>query len=443
MKTEQNPNPHNPDAEDKVIASCLLPGDTSIFDSVSAIVTADDFYTQKGRIVFEAISKLASEDKPLDEISLQEALKGTDGLDVVGGVPGILALMDCATTELQAVHCAKLIAEKSNLRSLIRHCRIAREDAETESIEFKDIRSKLESGITEIDSKDSKELTIGESVDEIVEDIRRIKSGEFVSKVVRTGIDELDGFLGSGGIAPGEVFTLAAPTSCGKSAFALYLAITAMQKQEVPVAYFSLEMPQKQLVKRMIQSLSGVNHKSIEDGSATPTHEVMYHKATKDVRDLKLYTSHQVSGADDLASQCRYLVRKKGVRMIVIDYLQLIPFGSGKISKCEGIANISHKIKQIAIDLDVAIILLAQVNREGAKRDGGLSIYDLKDSGDIENDADVVFMMWPYKDDVDASKGSDDRGPYTGLYYKLAKNREGERDIGGFLKFYHCTGRFA
>lgn len=442
MKTE-NPIPHNSDAEDKVIASCLLPGDTSIFDSISAIVTADDFYTPRGRIVFKAISKLAGEDKPLDEISLQEALKGSEDADIVGGVQGILSLMDCATTELQAIHCAKLVAEKSNLRSLIRQCRIAKEDAEMESKDFKDIRSALEGAITDIDCKDSEVTTIDDSVDEILEDVRRIQSGEFVSKVVRTGIAELDGLLGSGGIAPGEVFTLAAPTSCGKSAFALFLATKAMQSQKVPVAYFSLEMPQKQLVKRMIQSLSGVNHKSIEDRTATPTHEVMYHKATKDVRELELHTSHQVSGADDLASQCRHLVRKKGVRMIVIDYLQLIPFGSGKVSKAEGIANISHKVKQIAIDLDVAIVLLAQVNREGAKRDGGLSIYDLKDSGDIENDADVVFMMWPYKDDVDASKGSDDRGPYTGLYYKLAKNREGERDVGGFLKFYHCTGRFA
>ena len=442
MKTEKQP-PHNPDAEDKVIASCLLEGDTAIFDSISGIVKSDDFYTSRGRLVFDAISRLASEDKPLDEISLHEALKGTEGSDIVGGIPGILSLMDCATTEIQAVNCAKLVAEKSNLRSLIRHCRIAQEDAELESKDFKDIRSKLEGGITDIDCKNSKETTIDESVDEILEDIRRIQSGEFVSRVIRTGIDEVDSLLGSGGIAPGEVFTLAAPTSCGKSALALFLATKAMQTQNVPVAYFSLEMPQKQLVKRIVQSLSGVNHKSIEDRTATPTHEVMYHKATKDVRELDLHTSHNVSNADDLASQCRHLVRKKGVRMIVIDYLQLIPFGSGKVSKAEGIANISHKVKQIAIDLDVAIILLAQVNREGAKRDGGLSIYDLKDSGDIENDADVVFMMWPYKDDVDASKGQDERGPYTGLYYKLAKNREGERDVGGFLKFYHCTGRFA
>ena len=112
------------------------------------------------------------------------------------------------------------------------------------------------------------------------------------------------------------------------------------------------------------------------------------------------------------------------------------------MSKAEGIASISHKIKQMALDLNVSVILLAQVNREGAKRETGLSLYDLKDSGDIENDADVVMLMWPHKGDVESSKDSDYRGAYTGLFYNLATNREGERDIGDYLKFYHCTGRF-
>ena len=90
----------------------------------------------------------------------------------------------------------------------------------------------------------------------------------------------------------------------------------------------------------------------------------------------------------------------------------------------------------------MVVLLLAQINREGAKREGALSLYDLKDSGDIENDADVVLMMWPHNGDVESSKDKDYRGAYTGLSYKIAKNREGERDIGDYLKFYHCTGRF-
>ena len=90
----------------------------------------------------------------------------------------------------------------------------------------------------------------------------------------------------------------------------------------------------------------------------------------------------------------------------------------------------------------MSVLLLAQVNREGAKRESGLSLYDLKDSGDIENDADAVLLMWPEKGDVESSKSKDDRGSYTSLFCKIAKNREGERDVLDSVKFYHCTGRF-
>jgi len=95
----------------------------------------------------------------------------------------------------------------------------------------------------------------------------------------------------------------------------------------------------------------------------------------------------------------------------------------------------------MAIDLNIAVILLAQVNREGAKA-GRLKLYDLKDSGDIENDADIVLLMYPSSGDVESSKDVDSRGAFTRLTYEIAKNREGERDIGGLFKFYHCTGRF-
>ena len=136
------------------------------------------------------------------------------------------------------------------------------------------------------------------------------------------------------------------------------------------------------------------------------------------------------------------MVRKKGVKLVVIDYLQLIPFDSKKMGKCEGIADISHKIKQMALDLNISVILLAQVNREGAKSER-IRLYDLKDSGDIENDADVVLLMYPSRGDFESSKGHDSHGPYTELIYNVAKNREGQRDVGGLFKFYHCTGRFA
>ena len=163
------------------------------------------------------------------------------------------------------------------------------------------------------------------------------------------------------------------------------------------------------------------------------------HSANDVLSTLPIYTVHSVQGADDLKSQIRILVRKHGVKLVVIDYLQLIPFGN-KLGKTEGISAISHKIKQIAVELGIGILLLAQVNREGAKRESGLSLYDLKDSGDIENDADAVVLMWPKGGDVESAKKVDAVGPYTELQYSVAKNREGERDVRGIFKLYHCVG---
>jgi len=392
--------------------------------------------------MFSALLALASKNKPLDEIHIVEELKASGSLDEVGGLQGVMRMVDAATTELQALHYANLIAEKSKLRKLIRQCKLAQEYALTGAKDFNEIRSELEGSVLDIDAKKSDGFSVQDSVRELMDDINLMKSGDFVPNVVRTNVGRLDLFLGNGGIAAGEVLTLAAPTSCGKSAFALYVALKAMIEQKVPVGYFSFEMPQKQIMKRMIQSISGVNVRNIQDGTADSSQADRFLKAASQAESLPLFTSHSVKSIEDLVGQARYLVRKKGAKLVVIDYLQLIGFNSKSMSKCEGIAHISHRIKQMALDLNVSVLLLAQVNREGAKRESGLGLYDLKDSGDIENDADAVVLMWPERGDVESSKGKDDRGSYTSLFCKIAKNREGERDVLDSVKFYHCTGRF-
>ena len=248
--------------------------------------------------------------------------------------------------------------------------------------------------------------------------------------------------LGSGGIGAGEVLTLSAPTSCGKSALALYIATQAMLKEAVPTLIFSLEMPRKQIIKRMVQAISGANLKQIQERVISDANLQKVNEATDTVAGLPFYSIHTARNPQDVISQARNYVKKHGVKLVVIDYLQLIPWSSKAKSKAEGIADISHKVKQLALELNVSVILLSQVNREGAKRETGLSLYDLKDSGDIENDADIVLLLWPKNGDIEGAKSSDAKGPFTELQYTIAKNREGERGVGGYLKFYHCLGRF-
>ena len=373
-------------------------------------------------------------------MSVLEHLKTLRGVDEVGGIAGLLAITSKASTPAQASYFAHIVAEKARLRELMRSCRLAVEEVESETRGYDEIRSELENTILSKPLLSQARVKIGDSAKELLDDIQKMQSGEYEPDVVKTHTNKLDDYLGNRGIAAGEVMTIAAPTSCGKSALALYIALQAVTKGGHNCGIFSLEMPQKQLTKRLTQVMSGVNIRSVEENVATTGQMKRVTDTVNSLSELPIYTSHAVKSAEDLCSQTRQFVNKYGVKLLVIDYLQLIPFSS-RMGKAEGIADISHKIKQMAIDLNIAVILLAQVNREGAKN-GKLKLYDLKDSGDIENDADIVLLMYPAEGDFESSKEADSRGPYTKMYYEIAKNREGQRDIGGLLKFYHCIGRF-
>ena len=433
--------PHNAEAEERLIASCLLPGDTSVYDTIKPILEAEDFYTLRCKLLYQAIGELSLAGKPLNEVAMLEHLKALQGVDEVGGMAGLLSIMNGASTPSEALFFARTVVEKSRLRDLMKSCRLAVEDVESETRSYDEIRSELESKITEKPLIKQCKVSIGSSADELMEDIARMQAGDYEADVVRTHTNRWDEYLGNRGIAAGEVMTVAAPTSCGKSALALYIVSQAVAKDGHSCGIFSLEMPQKQLTKRLTQVISGVNLRNVEENRASEEQVVRVNSAISQLKKLPIYTSHSVKSADDLYSQTRQFVNKHKVKLLVIDYLQLIPFDSNKMGKAEGIAHISHTIKQMAIDLNIAIVLLAQVNREGAKSNR-LKLYDLKDSGDIENDADVVLLMYPSGGDVESSKDTDYQGAYTNLSYELAKNREGESDIGGFFKFYHCTGRF-
>jgi replicative DNA helicase len=440
---EETPTlPHNAEAENKIVATCVSETTDDNYNLIADVVTVDDFYTLRGKLLFRAIKSIHDSNKPIDDVAVMESVKAQGGWDELGGMTGFMSILDNVTTSLHLVECAKTVREKSILRKVIRASRIARERAESETVDSVEIIGELESNLAATTRVSSNELDLSSATESIAQELDQMASGEFEPDVITTDIGRLDQMLGSGGIAAGEVLTLAAPTSCGKSALALNIALNAAKKQEKGVAIFSMEMPKKQVTKRLLQTLSGINYRTINETESGKQRAEKFKACNAELNELPIYTSHRVKSAEDLASQARNMVKKLGVKLIVVDYLQLIPFDSKRQGKAEGIASISHRIKQMALDLDVAVILLAQVNREGAKREGGLSLYDLKDSGDIENDADVVLLVYPSQGDTESSKRTDHKGAYTELLYKIAKNREGERDIGCFFKHYHCVGRF-
>jgi replicative DNA helicase len=442
MENTQNLAPNNLDAEEAVISCCLKAEDTTIYEDISQLLNQEDFYLYKHQLIFKSLTNLFDQKLPLDEIHLMEDLKKNNSLDEIGGVGELLRIQDRVETTMSSKYFADIVKEKARLRAMLRSYRIATEKIEREEDTSELIKEQVDENLSALTFVAEKPNDLKDSADQIKQEFKSMLEGSYETDAIKTGIPHLDDKLGSGGISAGEVVTLSAPTSCGKSALALNVALKCATASESPCAIFSLEMPQKQITKRMVQILAGVNIKQIQDKVISEDNMALVDNAIDRLHSLPVYTSHTVRSAKDLGNQLKKLVEKHGVKLAVIDYLQLIPFDSKRMGKAEGIADISHKIKQIALDLNIGILLLAQVNREGAKRESGLSLYDLKDSGDIENDADVVLLMYPKHGDFEDSKQVDKKGCYTELEYKLAKNREGERGTTGTFKFYHSIGRF-
>jgi len=439
---EDTNEPHNLNAEEGLIASCCLAGKSDGYDTISHLVEPSDFYFERNEILYNSVANIAGRGEDINEVSLMEDLKKSSSLDAAGGIAHMMTVMGRVDNPMSIKYFANIVKEKSQLRMIIRKCRLSEEEARAEIKDSNTIRAELEGDMILIDGEDRTTTDLRTSVDILRDDYSKMLTGEYISEVVKTEIPHLDEKLGNGGVAPGEVMVIAAPTSCGKSQLALNIALRAAMNAGVSSAIVSLEMPQKQVTQRLVQCLSQVNVNLIRDRVVSKKQMASVNDALDTIGGLSIKSIHSVKSVQDMASQVRTLVRTDNIKMLIIDYLQLMPFGNGRMSKNDAIADVSHKIKQLALELNIPVLLLCQVGREGAKREGGLKLHDLKDSGDIENDADVVLLMWPKEGDVDSSRKVDNYGPYVEMQYNVAKNREGDRDVKGIFKFRNAIGRF-
>lgn len=427
------------DAEETLLSMLML--DPNAYNDVSQVLRPDDFSSGRTKEIFTSVRNVVNSGAIPDVVSLADDMQNRGVLDICGGSGSLLRLSCIAESAANRMHLASIVKRKAQLRAIATSYRSGLDMAD-QSKDPSEIISHVESLLDDGVDNSSSIKSMADSCESLADDYISMARGEIVSNTIRTHMPELDKYLGAGGVGEGEVLVIAAPTSCGKSALAINIGLNVATKDRIPVGIVSLEMPQKQIANRMVQLQSGVNIRRIKERIASDTEVARAEATAKLLSDQPIFTTHSVKNCDDLSVQVRGMVKKNGVRLLIIDYLQLIPF-DGRKSKAEGISDISHRIKQMALDLNIGIVLLAQVNREGAKRDAGLSLYDLKDSGDIENDADAVILMWPKNGDIEMSRGSNNTGPYTLLNYVIAKNREGERGVRGEFYFYHKIGRFA
>ena len=432
--------PYSLDAEEAVVSCLIKSEDTGVYDYIAQVLTADDFYVERPRILYKIIDELHKKNYPVDEITLLERVKSMGLEEQVDGFMGIQYVADRVQTVTSARYYANIVRDKAIARNLIRMSRKTIE-AIVGGSEAHATASAMENELSDISDRVATEESFADAGDLLQEKLTAMTENRYKFTALSTGIDHLDAKLDEGGIGKGEVFVVSAPTSCGKSQLALNIVLRASVQDNIPVGIFSFEMPAEQLMKRMVQTASAVNLKRIRENVATTEEKTRVFDALKKVKEAPIVVEHFVRGIDELRSKARSMKRKHRIEALVIDYLQLIPYDT-RMSKHDGIALVSHRIKQLAMELNIPVILLAQVNREGAKRDSGLSMHDLKDSGDIENDADVIILMWAENGDIEESKRLDGLGSYISMKYNVAKNREGERDVKGKFKFYTSRGIF-
>ena len=389
--------PHSPEAEQSVIGSMIM--DREAIVVASEIITGDDFYGKQYGVLFDAMVELNNEGKPVDLVTLQDRLKEKEVPPETSSLEFIRDLVTAVPTSANIKYYANIVAEKSTLRRLIK---LNEEIANTcyigkESLEF--ILEDTEKRVFDlVQRRNTGEFVpIREVVMNAMDRIERASKNNGVVTGIPTGFIDLD--YRTAGMQPSDLVLIAARPSMGKTAFVLNIAQHVAFKQNQTVAVFSLEMSKEQLVNRLFALESQVDSQNIRTGQLS---DIEWEKLIESAgiigkSNLIIDDTPGISIAE-LRSKCRKYKLEHNLSMIIIDYLQLMS-GSGRSdSRQQEISDISRSLKAIARELSVPVLALSQLSRAVEQRpDHRPMLSDLRESGAIEQDADVVMFI--YRDD--------------------------------------------
>ncbi|MBE5935845.1 MAG: replicative DNA helicase [Lachnospiraceae bacterium] len=400
--------PHSLEAEKSVIGSIFI--DREAATSVGEMLVGEDFYQKQYGIIFEAMIELYNENKPIDLVTLQDKLTEKDLPPEYSGVEFIRELVIAVPTSANVKHYAEIVKEKAVLRKLIKITEGIANDCYLNKDSLESILEQSEKQIFNIvqsrgnsDYVDIKDVVLQslESIEEVAKNKGRVTG-------VSTGFLDLD--YKTSGMQPSDFILIAARPSMGKTAFVLNLAEYMAVQQKVTTAIFSLEMSKDQLVKRMLAMNSRVDSQLIRTGNLKDDDWVKLIEGAREIGESKLILDDTPSiSIAELRSKCRKFKLEHNLGIIMIDYLQLMSGGSKKSeSRQQEISDISRSLKALARELNVPVIALSQLSRAVEQRpDKRPMLSDLRESGAIEQDADVV--MFVYRDDY-YNKDSEDKG---------------------------------
>jgi replicative DNA helicase len=391
--------PHSIEAEESVIGSILM--DPNILEDVLEEVRYSDFYLEKHKIIFKTIEQLFSAAQAVDTVTLIDKLRNLGILEKVGGEETLIHLAQVVPTTANIMYYANIVKEKALLRNLIKASSEIVESVRTvgdakEILEFaeKRIFSIAEARATR--TYESLSSIVPNVVDQVVELKNKYRRGELgLVTGIPTGFSSLDSI--TSGFHKSDLIIIAARPSMGKSSFALNLATNMSLKYNVGVAIFSLEMSKEQLANRIICYQSRVDLQKVRTGQISDDEWSMITQVAGDLTDSSLVLDDE-PGLDSrsLRAKARRIKREYDIQVLIIDYLQLMSGKSGNNeSRQQEISEISRSLKLLARELDITIIALSQLSRAVEQReDKRPRLSDLRESGAIEQDADIVMFLY-------------------------------------------------
>ncbi len=390
--------PHSVEAEQSVIGSMLM--DREAIISASEIITADDFYQHQYGVMFESMVELFNEGKPVDLVTLQNRLKEKDVPPEVSSLEFVRDIMATVPTSVNVKSYANIVREKAVLRRLIRVNEEIANTCYAGKEKLEDILAHTEKAIFDLlQSRNSGEFVpIRQVALNVLEKIETASRSGGTVTGIPTGFIDLD--YKTSGMQPSDLVLLAARPSMGKTAFVLNLVDYVAVRKGLPCMVFSLEMSKEQLVNRMLAMESNVDSQKLRTGSLTDADWDAVVEGIGIIGNSKLIIDDTPGiSITELRSKCRKMKLEYGLQMIIIDYLQLMT-GSGKTSdnRQQEISEISRSLKALAREMNAPVIALSQLSRAcETRQDHRPMLSDLRESGAIEQDADVVMFL--YRDD--------------------------------------------
>ncbi len=413
--------PQNTDAEASLLGAILI--DTDALVKIADKVDSYDFYDEKHRYIYEAITQLYDKHSPIDVLTLSDQMKTNTTLEPIGGSSYLAELTNFVPTAAHVEQYADIVAQKSLRRRLIKAAQDITTLGFNETNELQELIEQAETKLFEVSQKHIKqdvtslETILGESferLDELHKDKGKIRG-------VPTGFKDMDNILA--GLQRSDLLVLAARPSMGKTALALNLAHNVAVSSKQPVLMFSLEMSKEQLVDRLLAMESGVDAWALRTGNLTDTDFEKIGQAMGTLSEAPIFIDDSPSiTVSELRTKARREAHTHDIGLIVVDYLQLMSGGSkfgGEGNRVQEISEISRGLKAVARELNVPLLALSQLSRSVESRSPQIpQLADLRESGSIEQDADVVAFI--YREDY--YNPETDRRNITDILIKKHRN---------------------